>query len=116
MDTISQELTAPHEVLAGRPAVVTVVGEHHARHHARRAGRSQTADQQDLVPVVARRHPDRPRHAPYLYVAEPLRGHHDAPAAVVGAGRPTCPFCGQPIDPEGHLWNIGTYDPWTPPS
>jgi uncharacterized repeat protein (TIGR03847 family) len=22
---------------------------------------------------------------------------------VVGAGRPTCPFCGQPIDPEGHL-------------
>lgn len=23
--------------------------------------------------------------------------------AVVGAGRATCPFCGQPIDPEGHL-------------
>jgi len=23
--------------------------------------------------------------------------------AVLGAGRPTCPFCGQPIDPEGHL-------------
>lgn len=22
---------------------------------------------------------------------------------VVGAGRPTCPFCGQPIDPDGHL-------------
>ncbi len=22
---------------------------------------------------------------------------------VVGAGRPSCPFCGQPIDPEGHL-------------
>lgn len=22
---------------------------------------------------------------------------------VVGAGRPDCPFCGQPIDPEGHL-------------
>ncbi|UDY25174.1 DUF3090 domain-containing protein [Nocardioides sp. Kera G14] len=22
---------------------------------------------------------------------------------VVGAGRPTCPFCGGPIDPEGHL-------------
>ena len=23
--------------------------------------------------------------------------------SVVGAGRPTCPFCGQPIDPDGHL-------------
>jgi uncharacterized glyoxalase superfamily protein PhnB len=19
-------------------------------------------------------------------------------------------------DPEGHLWNVGTYDPWTPKS
>ncbi|RHW25334.1 DUF3090 domain-containing protein [Nocardioides immobilis] len=24
-------------------------------------------------------------------------------ARVVGAGRPDCPFCGQPIDPDGHL-------------
>ena len=23
--------------------------------------------------------------------------------SVLGAGRPTCPFCGGPIDPEGHL-------------
>ncbi|MGH3444006.1 MAG: DUF3090 family protein, partial [Nocardioidaceae bacterium] len=23
--------------------------------------------------------------------------------AVVGAGRPPCPFCGGPMDPEGHL-------------
>lgn len=23
--------------------------------------------------------------------------------SVVGAGRPDCPFCGNPIDPEGHL-------------
>jgi uncharacterized repeat protein (TIGR03847 family) len=22
---------------------------------------------------------------------------------VLGAGRPDCPFCGQPIDPDGHL-------------
>ena len=22
---------------------------------------------------------------------------------VVGAGRPSCPFCGNPIDPDGHL-------------
>ncbi len=24
-------------------------------------------------------------------------------AAVVGAGRPACPLCGQPVDPEGHM-------------
>ncbi|HWJ83526.1 MAG TPA: DUF3090 domain-containing protein [Nocardioides sp.] len=24
-------------------------------------------------------------------------------ARVVGAGRPSCPFCGQPVDPDGHL-------------
>jgi uncharacterized repeat protein (TIGR03847 family) len=23
--------------------------------------------------------------------------------SVLGAGRPSCPFCGNPIDPEGHL-------------
>ena len=22
---------------------------------------------------------------------------------VIGAGRPSCPFCGQPVDPDGHL-------------
>jgi uncharacterized repeat protein (TIGR03847 family) len=22
---------------------------------------------------------------------------------VIGAGRPSCPFCGQPMDPDGHL-------------
>lgn len=24
-------------------------------------------------------------------------------SSVVGAGRPSCPFCGEPVDPEGHL-------------
>jgi uncharacterized repeat protein (TIGR03847 family) len=24
-------------------------------------------------------------------------------ARVIEAGRPTCPFCSEPIDPEGHL-------------
>jgi len=23
--------------------------------------------------------------------------------ALIGAGRPTCPFCGQPLDPQGHF-------------
>jgi len=24
-------------------------------------------------------------------------------AALMSAGRPTCPFCGQPLNPEGHF-------------
>jgi uncharacterized repeat protein (TIGR03847 family) len=24
-------------------------------------------------------------------------------ARVVSAGRPACPFCGQPLDPTGHI-------------
>jgi uncharacterized repeat protein (TIGR03847 family) len=41
-----------------------------------------------------------------------LRVHLDAPAArrfavaagaLVAAGRPACPFCGQPLDPSGHF-------------
>lgn len=41
-----------------------------------------------------------------------LRVRIDAPAArafvrraaaLVSAGRPTCPFCGQPLDPQGHF-------------
>jgi hypothetical protein len=23
--------------------------------------------------------------------------------SVIGAGRPDCPFCGEPVDPDGHL-------------
>ena len=31
------------------------------------------------------------------------RGVHRPGAAAVGAGRPPCPLCGQPLDPQGHL-------------
>jgi uncharacterized repeat protein (TIGR03847 family) len=31
------------------------------------------------------------------------RGFADRAETVVSAGRPPCPFCGQPLDPEGHL-------------
>ncbi|PUA79340.1 DUF3090 domain-containing protein [Nocardioides currus] len=31
------------------------------------------------------------------------RAFVDRARSVVGAGRPDCPFCGNPIDPEGHL-------------
>ncbi len=31
------------------------------------------------------------------------RGFASRAETVVSAGRPPCPFCGQPLDPEGHL-------------
>lgn len=31
------------------------------------------------------------------------RAFVDRARSVVGAGRPNCPFCGNPIDPDGHL-------------
>lgn len=35
--------------------------------------------------------------------AGPARAFVKRAQQVVGAGRPGCPFCGLPIDPEGHL-------------
>jgi hypothetical protein len=31
------------------------------------------------------------------------RGFASRAETVVSAGRPPCPFCGQPLDPDGHL-------------
>ena len=31
------------------------------------------------------------------------RGFVERAARIVAAGRPPCPFCGQPLDPQGHL-------------
>ena len=31
------------------------------------------------------------------------RGFARRAQAVVAAGRPACPFCGQPLDPDGHI-------------
>ncbi len=35
--------------------------------------------------------------------AGPARAFVQRTAQVIEAGRPSCPFCGNPIDPEGHL-------------
>lgn len=43
---------------------------------------------------------------PYLRVSldvEAARAFADRSAKVVAAGRPPCPFCGNPLDPAGHV-------------
>jgi uncharacterized repeat protein (TIGR03847 family) len=51
--------------------------------------------------------PDENGEAPEMLVVRlepsPARAFVQRAAKVVGAGRPDCPFCGQPIDPDGHL-------------
>jgi uncharacterized repeat protein (TIGR03847 family) len=35
--------------------------------------------------------------------AAAARGFAQQASALVGAGRPPCPFCGEPLDPQGHF-------------
>ncbi len=35
--------------------------------------------------------------------ADAARGFVRRAASLVAAGRPTCPFCGEPLDPQGHF-------------
>ena len=35
--------------------------------------------------------------------APPPAHSHSAPQSVVAAGRPACPFCTLPLDPDGHI-------------
>jgi len=55
--------------------------------------------------------------SPYLIVAEvdPLAERAAAAGARIVHGPQDEPYGGRGcsfLDPEGHLWNIGTYDPW----
>src|SRR5262245_66248643 len=57
-------------------------------------------DDEDEVPDDATEGPDvlRVRLAPPMALGFARRA-----ARVVSAGRPACPFCGQPLNPEGHF-------------
>ena len=51
--------------------------------------------------------PDEAEEGPDLLrvriTAEEARGFVRRAEALVSAGRPACPFCGQPLDPQGHF-------------
>jgi uncharacterized repeat protein (TIGR03847 family) len=54
----------------------------------------------DEVPVVPEGEPQTVR---VVLGPAPAREFARRCAAVVAAGRPPCPFCGQPLDPDGHI-------------
>lgn len=50
--------------------------------------------------------PDVPTVPPGMRVAltpGQARGFVDRSTQIIGAGRPPCPFCSEPLDPEGHI-------------
>lgn len=57
-------------------------------------------DDEDDIPDDAPEGPDvlRVRLAPAMALGFAQRARR-----IVGAGRPPCPFCGQPLNPEGHI-------------
>lgn len=60
----------------------------------------------ELIEAVEDEEPEEPEAAEMLLVRlEPAsaRAFVSRAERVVDAGRPSCPFCGMPIDPEGHL-------------
>ena len=59
----------------------------------------ETGERAEERPGAGCRDPDGPgRPASRLARAFARRA-----VAVVAAGRPPCPFCGQPLDPDGHI-------------
>jgi uncharacterized repeat protein (TIGR03847 family) len=61
---------------------------------------SEDDDDEDDIPDDAPVGPDvlRVRLSPAMALGFARRARR-----VVGAGRPPCPFCGQPLNPEGHI-------------
>jgi uncharacterized repeat protein (TIGR03847 family) len=43
--------------------------------------------------------------------AADARGFAQQASALVGAGRPPCPFCGEPLDPQGHFCTRSSSQP-----
>jgi len=68
--------------------------------------RAGTDDDADDAPDVAEI-PDEAQDGPDLVrvrlTPSAARAFAERAASIVAAGRPPCPFCGEPLDPQGHL-------------
>ncbi len=67
-------------------------------------------ERQDLMVLIAQAVPevgdeqqDDLQKARFYATREQMRALSEHALAVVAAGRPDCPLCGQPIEPEGHF-------------
>jgi uncharacterized repeat protein (TIGR03847 family) len=60
----------------------------------------EESDEDDLVPVEEGEGPDLLR---VRLTGAAARAFARRALSVVGAGRPPCPFCALPLDPEGHV-------------
>jgi uncharacterized repeat protein (TIGR03847 family) len=73
--------------------------------------RAETEDTSETPEEVADDDPDGPDLIRVRMTAADARTFVDHAVAVVASGRPPCPLCGQPLDPQGHLCprRNGTY-------
>lgn len=83
--------------------VVEARSEHDHAEEAEEAEEAEAEEESAEIPEIAddaEEGPDvvRVRLAPELAVGFVRRS-----ARVLAAGRPPCPFCGQPLNPEGHI-------------
>jgi uncharacterized repeat protein (TIGR03847 family) len=60
-------------------------------------------DETGVYPEVADEDPDGPDLLRVRLSPSEAGRFAAAAAALVQAGRPTCPFCGEPLDPSGHF-------------
>jgi uncharacterized repeat protein (TIGR03847 family) len=64
---------------------------------------ARSADADDELDDVADDDPDGPDLVRIRVALPAARGFVQQAAQLVQAGRPTCPFCGQPLEPGGHF-------------
>ena len=66
--------------------------------------RAQTEDEEETADAeVADESEDGPDVFRVLLTAPAARAFVDRAVRVVTSGRPPCPLCGQPLDPQGHI-------------
>ncbi|GAB3821963.1 DUF3090 domain-containing protein [Kribbella italica] len=63
----------------------------------------EQAELEDVDPVAAAMESEDSEVFIVRISEEQARGFARRAVALVSSGRPSCPFCGRPIDPEGHI-------------
>ena len=64
---------------------------------------TETEDEEEAVEEIEDSAPDGPDVVRVRLDGEQVLGFVRRSARILSAGRPACPFCGEPLNPEGHI-------------
>ena len=104
--------TAPADLADNRPLDVPIVEEFRVgamalgwddASHRVVIEAHAVAEEDEEIPDIADDGPDGPDTLRVWMSAAYARAFAERARFVVAAGRPPCPFCSQPLDPEGHV-------------